>query len=145
MRPPQVTYLSSIPCRPHIPWYDEWTSNAFASILQARPFLIFGQPAHIFYYDLAFLRKPFRLHLTVNALLFGCIINRPLRITPGIGYKPLVRGSVGLLTYLISTLLRTQYGFFWVLTYWYVRPLWVIIISFAPYTCYIYNTIFWQY
>ena len=47
-RPPQVTYLSSIPCRPHTPWCDEWTSNAFASIVQARPFLIFGWPVHNF-------------------------------------------------------------------------------------------------
>lgn len=95
-RSPQVTYLSSIPCRPHTPWYDEWTSNAFASIMQARPFLIFGRPVHIFCYSLVFLRKPFRLHLTVNALPFG-YVNRPLRHYPQVlDTNPLVRGSVGL-------------------------------------------------
>jgi len=60
--PPGVTLKSSVPCRPHTPfgrlragsWYDGWMSDAFASIVQARPCPIpsaslrtgFGRPVH---------------------------------------------------------------------------------------------------
>jgi len=44
--PPGVTLKSSVPCRPHTPWYDGWMSYAFASIVQARPCPIFGRPVH---------------------------------------------------------------------------------------------------
>jgi hypothetical protein len=43
---PGVTSRSSVPCRPQTPWYDGWMSNAFASIVQARPDPIFGRPVH---------------------------------------------------------------------------------------------------
>ncbi len=44
--PPGVTPRSSVPCRPHTPWYDGWMSIAFASTVQARPCPIFGRPVH---------------------------------------------------------------------------------------------------
>ena len=46
VRPPGVTPRSSVPCRPHTPWYDRWMSIAFASIVQAPPCPIFGRPVH---------------------------------------------------------------------------------------------------
>jgi hypothetical protein len=45
-RPPWVTHASSPPCRPHTPWYDGEEPNAFAPIVRARPFPIFGRPVH---------------------------------------------------------------------------------------------------
>lgn len=49
-----------------------WNPNAFASIVQAQPLLIFGRPVHLWDssldYDPVVLLKPFRLHLTMDAL-----------------------------------------------------------------------------
>ena len=45
-RSPWVTRTSSPPCRPHTPWCDGGEPCAFASIVQARPFPIFGRPVH---------------------------------------------------------------------------------------------------
>lgn len=44
--PPGVTPGSSVPCRPHTPWYDGWVRNAFAAIVPARPCPVFGRPVH---------------------------------------------------------------------------------------------------
>jgi len=44
--PPGVTPGSSVPCRPHTPWYDGWVRNAFAAIVPARPCPAFGRPVH---------------------------------------------------------------------------------------------------
>jgi hypothetical protein len=46
-RSPWVTDVSSPPCRPHTPGCDEEEPNAFASLVQARPFLVFGRPVHL--------------------------------------------------------------------------------------------------
>ena len=45
-RSPWVTHASSPPCRPQTPWFDEVEPNAFATIMQAQPFSIFGRPVH---------------------------------------------------------------------------------------------------
>ena len=45
-RSPWVTHVSSPPCRPQTPWYDGEEPNAFATIVQAQPFPIFGRPVH---------------------------------------------------------------------------------------------------
>ena len=92
MSPPGVTLTSSGPCRPHTPWYDGWMSNAFASIVQARPCPIFGRPVHL--WALAFdcgpvlLLMPFGFHLTVDTLPFGGVIltSDQRGITPAFGY-----------------------------------------------------------
>jgi hypothetical protein len=44
--PPGVTPRSSVPCRPHTPWYDGWVRDAFAAIVPARPCPVFGRPVH---------------------------------------------------------------------------------------------------
>jgi hypothetical protein len=44
--PPGVTPRSSVPCRPHTPWYDGWVRIAFAAIVPARPCPVFGRPVH---------------------------------------------------------------------------------------------------
>ena len=44
--PPEVTRCSSVPCRPHTPWYDGVNECAFVSIVQTRPAPIFGRPVH---------------------------------------------------------------------------------------------------
>lgn len=44
---PGVTHQSSLPCRPHTPWCDGLEPNAFASVVQAQPFPIFGRPVHL--------------------------------------------------------------------------------------------------
>ena len=45
-RPPWVTHVSSPPCRPQTPWCDEEEPYAFALVLRARPFPVFGRPVH---------------------------------------------------------------------------------------------------
>src|SRR6516225_1844263 len=44
--PPEVARCSSVPCRPHTPWYDGVNECAFVSIVQTRPAPIFGRPVH---------------------------------------------------------------------------------------------------
>ena len=44
--PPEVARCSSVPCRPHTPWYDGVNECAFVSIVQTRPGPIFGRPVH---------------------------------------------------------------------------------------------------
>ena len=45
-RPPWVTHVSSPPCRPQTPWCDEEEPYAFALVVRARPFPVFGRPVH---------------------------------------------------------------------------------------------------
>ena len=71
-RPPWVTHDSSPPCRPHTPWFDREEPCAFASIVQARPYPIFGRPVHLrdgsLDYNPVVLLKPFRSHLAMSTL-----------------------------------------------------------------------------
>ena len=74
--PPGVTLSSSVSCRPHIPWYDGWmkTPSPPYCRLDLVPSLAdrFVRGMAPFDYGPILLRKPFRLHLTVDALSSGC-------------------------------------------------------------------------
>jgi len=69
--PRSHTFLPHRVVRKHLGTMS-WNPNAFASIVQAQPLLIFGRPVHLrdgsLDYDPVVLRKPFRLHLTMDAL-----------------------------------------------------------------------------
>ena len=44
--PPEVTPCSSVPCRPHTPWYEGRMDHAFVAIVPTRPGPLFGRPVH---------------------------------------------------------------------------------------------------
>src|SRR3954447_14545369 len=75
--PPEVTHCSSVPCRPQAPWCGGRMSNAFASILQARPCPTFGRPVHLWGrpldYGPVLLLMPFRFHLAMDTLPSGVL------------------------------------------------------------------------
>lgn len=85
-RSPWVTNASSLPCRPQTPWYDRGEPSAFAPIVRARPFPIFGRPVHprdcSLDYDPEVLLKPFGFRLTTDTL--SC----PIFIGPGEALPP---------------------------------------------------------
>jgi hypothetical protein len=72
-----------------------WNPNAFASIVQAQPLLIFGRPVHLrdssLDYDPVVLLKPFRLHLAVDALpseAFSRVASGPPWLCPAFAFVP---------------------------------------------------------
>ena len=85
--------------------------NAFASIVQARPFPIFGRPVRLVDYGPEFLRMPFGFSLTRDTL--------PSRLSPGwrgitpaFGYGAPHPSTSGTLTHLTITLLSAHYGLY---------------------------------
>ena len=44
--PPGVTSCSSVPCRPHTPWFEGRMDHAFVAIVPTRPGPLFGRPVH---------------------------------------------------------------------------------------------------
>lgn len=98
---PGVTLRSSVPCRPQTPWCDGWMSDAFASIVQARPCPIFGRPVHQWGrpldYGPVLLLMPFGFHLTVDTLPSGCSYSPASEaLPPLLDIAPLIRALEGL-------------------------------------------------
>ena len=112
-RSPWVATPSSIPCRPHTPWFDGWTENAFASIVQARPCPIFGRPVRNSgnpYFTAAWYFSSSPSDSTSQWT--PCPLmpeHQPLRHYPQVWIWIPSQGSSGTLTHLMNVLPRTHY------------------------------------
>jgi hypothetical protein len=107
------------PANTLVRWVDE---NAFASIVQARPYPTLGRPVHLgvapIDYGPVLLLRPFGFHLAVDTLPSGSTTEElnllPLSgqrgITPAFGYGAPHPGVRGTLTLLSNVLLSTHYG-----------------------------------
>jgi hypothetical protein len=89
-------------------------SNAFASIVQARPCPTFGRPVRqrdgSLDYSPAVLRKPSGFHLAVDTLPSGSRITGQRGITPAFGYGAPHLSARGTLTLLINALPSAHYA-----------------------------------
>ena len=81
--------------------------NAFASIVQARPCPAFGRPVRLWNgsldYGPVLLRKPFRLHLTMDALPSGCCLQQSINLGKTSWLFPLFPASCPFRAHLIHT------------------------------------------
>jgi hypothetical protein len=92
--PESHVYLSRRAVRTH-PGATGWIPNAFAPILRARPFPVFGRPVHHglapFDYGPAVLRMPFGFRLAADTLPSGWVRPRSLSRSPDLGISSTVR------------------------------------------------------
>jgi hypothetical protein len=116
---PGVTYQSSVPCRPHTPWFDGWMRDALASIVQARPCPVFGRPVRHWDRSLDYgpvlLRKPFGFRLTADTLSSGCPEGQNVNLGISLWLYPLFPNSCPFKVLLIHIPRPTRnYPRFWI-------------------------------